>query len=205
MEGLKKYKNVCRVNDNGIFTGFMRVYRDPRNKDEFLVKPNSLDVETPDISRIGTGEVRAKWNYDKKEWEYIKVDQKAEQEQQQPEGTESRAGATASERYFVMSDEERDQEASQILTYIRNKRLADTDVLVLRAFETGKNVSKKIQKYREELREIPNKIREGSFSKPKLRAEIYEKGDNVILNTKTTELISFDHWPTQIEEIKHEL
>ena len=204
MESSKKYKNVCRVDDNGIFTGFMRVYRDPRSG-QFLVKPNSLDVDAPDVARIGTGEVRAKWNHDKKEWVYLKIDKKVEQNEQHPEATDSRTHPTASSRYYVMSDEERNQEANQILTYIRNKRLEDTDVLVLRAYETGKAVSKKIQKYREELREIPNKIREGSFSKPSLKSEIFEQGDDVILKTKTTELINFDHWPTPIEEVRHEL
>lgn len=199
MAELKKYKNVCRVDAEGYFLGFQRVYQDPRNKGTFLKKPNTIDVESPDIHRVGNGAERAKWNSEKNSWEYIPNTAETQTE------SNSSKQQTVSGRYFTMNENERMQEANQILTYIRNKRLEETDVFVLRAFEEGKKVSKDMREYREKLRNLPNQIRQGNFNKPILKAEIYEKGDEAILRTKAIDLIEFDHWPTPAKEIKHEL
>lgn len=196
----KKYKNVCVIDDQGFYRGIQRIYRDPRDKTKFLLKPSTIEVDPPSMAKINNN-FFAKWNRETHEWDYIKNENAANAANPSEENAKAEHGTT---RFSKMTEEEKEVEAMNILTFVRNRRLADTDIFVLRAYEDDKKVPKKVTTYRNELRSIPNNIRDEVFEKPKL-SSFFMQDEETVRKTKPSDLIVFDNWPEVPKEISHEL
>lgn len=60
----------------------------------------------------------------------------------------------------VKTKEERISEALNVIRAERNRRLAETDYLVIKAYETNSELSEEVIKYRQALRDLPEKLTE---------------------------------------------
>jgi len=189
MDEQKKYKSVCVVDENGFFRTVQRAYRNPRDPSTFLLKPNAIDTDPPDHKKLRN--YFAKWDHINEKWEYIDKDEKSEE-----------TDYTTAELYQNMTDLEKETEALRILTFVRNERLKDTDVYVLRAFEANEPVEEDIRNYRDQLRKLPNQIRDGVFETP-VMSEKFLENEERIRKTPASELIIFKDWPKTPEKITH--
>lgn len=197
MANLKKYKDVCVVDEDNIFVSIARSYLDPKDPTRYLVGESSLDVEPPLVDKLQKHV--AKWDNEEKRWKYIlrheyETNPEAEEKFEEPPQAPIEG----------FTEESAEKEAMDILYFVRENRLKDTDPFVLVAYEKGTEVPKYIQEYRQKLRDIPNKIREGKFEKPVL-SDVYKTTSENVRRTKATDLIVFNHWPKTPDKITHGL
>lgn len=65
-----------------------------------------------------------------------------------------------------------EEEIWQDFILLRNRRLEETDFVIIRAYENNLTIDTAISKYRQELRDLPSTVEAGQISKPKTEADL---------------------------------
>ena len=157
-------KEFCILTKSGYFMDAVRVFKDPRDPDRYAGPENSYDIPYPNIEYVQEG-MLAKWNFDTETWSY-------------------------EQRMYGV--EEHLPDPLDILKVSRDIRLRTSEAIMLDAIVSGNTaVIAEIQEYRQELKDLVDKIKDGTLPEPVLKVD-----PNPFLAQKDpAELIIFDDWP----------
>lgn len=160
-----KTKEVCILDNNNYFIDVVRVFVDQKTG-ELALPPYAHAIPYPNINFVRDG-MLAKWNFTSNTWSY-------------EESTD------------MMESSEKQPDPMDVLNVAKDMRLEQTNNLLLEAIELG-DTSKLdlIKKYREELRNIIPKIRNGEIEPPGLNPD----PNPFLMSKDPAELIIFDNWP----------
>lgn len=173
----QNYKDVCLLDSNNYFLRQIRVFRNPRDPENFIYPENTYEIEPPSEIKILQGNM-ARWNNEESVWEYIQMEPTPLDEHDH------------SQREPI--------DVMDVLRVSRDIKLHMSDVHILKCYENGEPVSEEVKKYRSELRDIPNKIADGTYEKPKENP----KPDPIKRFRDPSTLILFEHWPQIPKEMQ---
>lgn len=165
---MAKSKNVVVLNEKNHFMGLKKSFFDNR-ANTFSIIPNTYDIPLPE-EKDGYFSI---WNFEEKKWSYEKevLEESDDLEEQ------------------IQTVLRRDP--MHYLKLVRNNLLLETDSIVLKYYQEKKNVPESIKKYREELRDIPSKIENGTLEKP----TYVESIETLIRQVVKPELLINFKWP----------
>tara|TARA_B100001094_G_C17905482_1_gene658592 strand:- start:222 stop:737 length:516 start_codon:yes stop_codon:yes gene_type:complete len=158
------HKDVCILDENNYFLRQVRIFRDPRDPENFLYPPNAHEIDPPEVHLLESGHL-ALWNTEDSVWVY---------EHPEPE-----------------SNSQPPVDPMYALRVSRDYRLHKSDIHVLQCYENGEPVSEAVKKYRIELRDIPNKIADGTYSEPIVNPD----PEPDARFKEPSGLIIFENWP----------
>ena len=165
---MAKSKFVVSLNEKNHFMGLKKTFFDNRANTYSMI-PNTYDIPLPD-EKEGYLSI---WNFEEERWNYEKeISEEKEKFEEQ-----------------VQTILRRDP--MYYLKLVRNKLLLETDSIVLKYYQDKKNVPESLKKYREELRDIPSKIENGTLEKP----TYVESIETLITQVVKPELLINFKWP----------
>jgi hypothetical protein len=159
-----KTKEVCILDNNNYFIDVVRVFLDDKTG-KLALPPYAHEIPCPNINFIRDGLI-AKWNFENQNWNYEETNS-SEVTEKQPDPMD-------------------------VLNVAKDMRLEQTDSMLLEAIELGDNSNlEAIKGYRNELRNIIPKIRNGEMEPPVLNPD----PNPFLIKKDPAELIIFDNWP----------